>query len=239
MTPRKGFSNLGELPTTCGSGEALLRRVLLEAASRHIPRGNIPNFTPGLSPSAIAIIRERDLLRSQNPSNPLISTLESRLASTIAENNRNTWINHIESFSHSTNSSKLWSTIKHISGNSTRTPPNQPITFPQGSFSSHNDISLHFIKQFTNIIPHAQSSDTRRLRRSLTQSHPLDHNYNPFSPALVSQAIRKGGNSRAAGPDGLTILHLQHLGPFRLQFLTHLFNLSLTTVISLQVGNTQ
>ena len=38
--------------------------------------------------------------------------------------------------------------------------------------------------------------------------------------------MRNSGNSRAAGPDGLTIHHLKHLGPLGLIYLTNLYNLS-------------
>ena len=58
------------------------------------------------------------------------------------------------------------------------------------------------------------------------QERPLVTTASPFTPHLVTQAIRHGGNSRAAGPDGLTILHLKHLGPLATQYLTQLFNLS-------------
>ena len=85
---------------------------------------------------------------------------------------------------------------------------------------------MSFNKQFTTILLHSSDPDTRRVRRSLIRSCPLDTAASPFSPHYVSRAIRLGGNSRAAGPDGLTILHLKHLGPIGTAYLTNLFNLS-------------
>ena len=44
---------------------------------------------------------------------------------------------------------------------------------------------------------------------------------------MTLQAIKACSNSVATGPDGLTMLHIKHLGPRGLQYLTHLFTLSL------------
>ena len=41
------------------------------------------------------------------------------------------------------------------------------------------------------------------------------------------KALKQSSNSIDAGPDGLTMLHLKHLGPRGHAFLTQLFNLSL------------
>ena len=39
-------------------------------------------------------------------------------------------------------------------------------------------------------------------------------------------AVKSAKNSSALGPDGLSVLHLKHLGPVALRYLTELFNLS-------------
>ena len=43
--------------------------------------------------------------------------------------------------------------------------------------------------------------------------NPLDLSYSPFSESDVVDAIRATKNLSAAGPNGLTPLHLKHLGP--------------------------
>ena len=57
-------------------------------------------------------------------------------------------------------------------------------------------------------------------------SNPLDRSYSPFSEANTVDAIKACKNSTAAGPNGLTPLHLKHLGPLGIRYLTQLFNLS-------------
>jgi hypothetical protein len=43
---------------------------------------------------------------------------------------------------------------------------------------------------------------------------------------MVAEAIKVSFNTRAVGPDGLTQLHLKHLGPAGIGYLAKLFNLS-------------
>ena len=48
----------------------------------------------------------------------------------------------------------------------------------------------------------------------------------PFIPDQVRDAIRTSGNFNAPSPDGLTVLHLKHLGPLGLRYLCKICNLS-------------
>ena len=54
----------------------------------------------------------------------------------------------------------------------------------------------------------------------------MDDNYTPFSTSDTIDAIKASKNSTAAGPNGITMLHLKHIGPLGIRYLTHLFNLS-------------
>ena len=58
----------------------------------------------------------------------------------------------------------------------------------------------------------------------------MDPSYRPFDERGVAAAILKAGWSTAQGPDGLTVLHLRHLGAQDLAFLTELFNLSVSGI---------
>ena len=62
--------------------------------------------------------------------------------------------------------------------------------------------------------------------RDLHNHHRADLSNRPFYERGVAAAIRKAGSSTAQEPDGLTVLHLRHLGEHGLAFLTELFNLS-------------
>ena len=215
-----------QVPSSCSTGEKVFRQILLSASLKHIPRGHIRNFIPNLSNNAKSLIQQRDTIRSNSPNNPVLSTLNEQITQEIRHTNRQTWIHTVESCSHKYNATKFFSLLRSLSGKKTTTPINQPITFGSKTLSKNREIAISFNKQFTTIVSHSSDPDTRRVRRSLLRSCPLDAAASPFSPHHVSRAIRLGGNSRAAGPDGLTILHLKHLGPLAIAYLTHLFNLS-------------
>ena len=50
-----------------------------------------------------------------------------------------------------------------------------------------------------------------------------------FTTDLVRRAIKSCRNSKAFGPDKLSIFHLKNLGPRAIEYITALFNLSVTT----------
>jgi hypothetical protein len=65
--------------------------------------------------------------------------------------------------------------------------------------------------------------------RDLRRKHKLDQDFNPFNNKATLDAITLANNSTATGPDGLTSLHLKHLGPRGISFLTKLSNLSINS----------
>ena len=66
---------------------------------------------------------------------------------------------------------------------------------------------------------------TRKLIRTV-KSKPLEDAPN-FTTSEVIARIKKAKASKAFGPDGMSSLHLKHLGPRGIQFLTTIFNASL------------
>jgi hypothetical protein len=69
--------------------------------------------------------------------------------------------------------------------------------------------------------------NSRLVIKELKIKHQLDHTFKPFTTQLTKDAIMKSSNSTAAGPDGLTSLHLKYLGPKGIPYLTDHLNLSL------------
>ena len=215
-----------ERPSSCKVGEKQFRHILTQASKKHIPRGHIPNMIPNLSDTAKLLIRQRDQLRSLSPTDPHIRTLDDQIDQDIQNTNRQTWIHTVESCSNKYNTSQYFSLLKTLSGKRLQTPPNQPITFNSTTLTRNTDIAKAFNKQFTSIVTHTSDPAARRVKRLLRRTRPLNTAASPFSPHHIIQAIRKSGNSRATGPDGLTIHHIKHLGPLGIQYLTDLYNIS-------------
>ena len=213
-----------EPPTSCSTGEGTFRRIILDATEQFVPRGNIPNMIPNLSDSSKRLIRERDSIRAHSPTDPRLLLLNQQVEEDIKSTNMNTWIERTESCSHKHNASQFYSLIKQLSGKKKDSAPNQPIIFNNKILTRTDDIAGAFNRQFTSIVPHSSDPQARLIKRQLVRTHPLDPTSSPFHPDAVAKAIRNSGNSRAVGPDGLTIHQLKHLGPTGIIFLTDLFN---------------
>ncbi|KAF2349810.1 Reverse transcriptase domain [Trinorchestia longiramus] len=89
-------------------------------------------------------------------------------------------------------------------------------------------IAQSFCRQIT-IVPHfRRNKSSRKIFRSIHKLHPLDRSFPPFIADQTREAIKKSATSTAAGSDNLTILHIRHLGPSGISYLTTTFNLSLS-----------
>ena len=128
-----------------------------------------------------------------------------------------------------TDLTKLWRTIKGIDGRAKREAENETITFNGIWFSSSKQLATKFNQQFntSKLGRHTSSRETRVMMRE-TKRKPLEM-ARTFTADLVMKAIKSCRNSKAFGPDKLSIFHLKHLGPRAIEYITTLFNLSVTT----------
>ena len=118
---------------------------------------------------------------------------------------------------------------KGIDGRAIREAENEAITFNGISFSSSKQLATKFNQQFntSKLDRHTSSRETRVVTR-VTKRKPLEM-VRTFTADLVKKAIKSCRNSKAFGPDKLSIFHLKHLGPRAIEYITALFNLSATT----------
>ena len=128
-----------------------------------------------------------------------------------------------------TDLTKLWRTIKGIDGRAKRDAENEAITFNGISFSSSKQLATKFNQQFniSKLGRHTSSRETRVVTRE-TKRKPLEM-VRTFTTDIVMKAIKSCRNSKAFGPDKLSIFHLKHLGPRAIEYIITLFNLSATT----------
>ena len=219
------FSNLPP-PTSCASGEKTFRNILLTASRRNVPRGKIPNFTPGLTDHARRMMSERDRARQEDPSDPRIAELEAEISRETDLNKRNIWRSKVESCSVSKCSGKYFKLLRDLSGTRKRHDPNQPITFEGRVLTDDRGIASSFARMFTKPVQHIPNRSTRRTLRRIRREHRLDPHVAPFTSTQVRAAINSSKNSTAPSADGLTIHELKHLGPLGIAYLTSLYNLS-------------
>ena len=220
------FSQLPR-PSSCSKGEKIFRKTLLTAASHSIPAGCRSNFTPGLSSEASGLCDERDDLRDVDPDSPEIAAYNVRIADVVNEEKRKEWLEKLANADHQTNVGVFWGLLRLLVGKSTGgQDPNQPIKFGEKYFTEHSKIANKFTRQYTSIGPHKYDRRARKVNRRIRRMNKLGGVAPVITVDQVVDAIRKTKNSKAEGPDGLTILHLKNLGPLALNYLTVLFNLS-------------
>ena len=188
------------LPTDCQKDEKLFRATLLKAASQHIPTGRRKLYTQQVPAEILAMMKERDDLRKQDPASPPLSTMNDEITKATSDHKRRQSREFVESIDHRTDNTKLWRTIKGIEGKSKQTAENEGITSPKL-------IANIFNRQFTTSMlgKHSSSRRTRHVskdvkRMSLEQAES-------FTSDQVTSAIKSCMSCRAYGPATLSIFH--------------------------------
>ena len=144
------------------------------------------------------------------------------------EHKRQKWRQFVETLDHKTYPTKLWRTFKAIDGKSMPKTENEEITFDGSQVSSPKQIANYFNRHFTTskLGRHTSYRETRFVsraikRRLLTSTVTLIDQ--------VTKGISSCSNTRAFGPDKLSIFHLKRLGSRGIEYLTALFNDSVTS----------
>ena len=134
----------------------------------------------------------------------------------------------MEKLDHRTDPSKLWRTIKAIDGKSLSKAENEAITFDDTQVSSPKQITNYFNRQFTtsNLGRHTSSRETRIVSREIKWKSLMSAV--TFTTDQVIKGISNCINTKAFDPDKLSIFHLKNLGPRAIEYLTALFNDSVT-----------
>ena len=153
------------------------------------------------------MMRARDDLRSRDPTSPALSQMNDEINQAKNRHKRD-----------------KWRTIKTLDGKSTQTAEDKAITFHGSQVSSPKQIANRFNEQFTTskLGRHNSSRETRLVSREVRRN-PKETTVT-FTTDLVTRAIRSCSNTKAFGPDKLSIFHLKHLGPRATAYLTALFN---------------
>ena len=149
--------------------------------------------------------------------------LNKAIQNRICVHKRQKWRDLVETMDQKTDVTKLWRTIKGIDGRAKREAENEAIAFNGISFSSSKQLATKFNKQFNT-----SKLGRHRLVMRETKRKPLEM-VQTFTTDLVIKAIKSCRNSKAFGPNKLSIFHLKHLGPRAIEYITTLFNLSDTT----------
>ena len=217
------------LPTDCQRHEKIFRTVLLKAASHHILTGRHRLHEEPVPTEILDVMTRRDDLRKRDPTSPELPRRNYDIPNRIYKHKRQKWRDFVETLDQKTDVTKLWRTIKGIDGRAKRKADNEAITFNGILLSSSKQLPTKFNQQFntSKLGRHTSSSETRLVTRE-TKRKSLEM-AQTFTTELVRRAIKSCRNSKASGPDKLSIFHLKNLGPRAIEYITALFTLSVTT----------
>ena len=157
-----------------------------------------------------------------------IAELEEEINSTVLNHKRNKWLDELKTFDSHTSVSKLWKTVKKLTSGA-KQEPNQSISFNGRTMTENKCIAKAFNSQFTRVRDHKTSNRSRGVRKRIYR-RSLDDSPR-FTVDETAKVIQTAPASKAFGPDGITAIHLKHLGPQALTYLTELFNCSLRQCI--------
>ena len=217
------------LPTDCQRDEKIFRTVLLKAVSHHITTGRHRLHYELVPAEILGVMTRRDDLRKRDPTSSELPRLNYDIQNRISAHKRKKWIIFAETLDQKSDVTKLWRTINGIDGREKREAENEALTFNGSSFSSSKQLAARLNQQFntSKLGKHTSSSETRLVTRE-TKRKSLEMTQT-FTTDLVRRAIKSYRNNKAFGPDQLSIFHLKHIGPRTIEFITSLFNLSVTT----------
>ena len=219
------FSAL-EQPSNIHKAERCFRKILNDASKKFIPQGRIKQVLPELPAEAIDLMKQRDATRVETPDSPRLAELNKAIETAIRSHKRTKWRETISSLGHRTDSGKLFKIIRNLNGQ----PPakeNSAIKFKGRYITSAQQLADCFNKQYTSIVRHKTSRTARtttKTAKKLSQASPL-----VFSPLQTQAAIKKSKASKAIGPDGISNIHLKHIGIAATTYLTNIFNISMAS----------
>ena len=218
--------NKRSLPTDCQRDEKIFRTVLLKAASHHIPTGRHRLHEEPVPAEILDVMIKRDDLRKREPTSPELPRLNYDIQNHInAHQRQKLRFFVVETLDQKTDVTKLWGTIKGIDGRAKREAENEAITFNGISFSLSKQLATKSNQRFntSKLGRHTSSSETRLVTMQ-TKRKPMEMEQT-FTADLVMRAIKSCRNSKAFGPNKLSIFHLKNLGPGEIEYITALFNL--------------
>ena len=211
----------------------ILTLLLLDADKHYIPKGKIRPNNPLLPENISAQIKERDIIKANDPTDNRLELLNKDISQAIQTHRSGIWKEHLDGhWDHRRNTHILWKTINGLSNKKPTPITNNTITFKNYTAITPKQKANQFTKQFTNITKHKTKTHYRKLHRKIESP--------PTTPikitiAQTSAALKSTKNTNSTGPDGLNIRHLKHLGPKGLDYLTKILSISLNKNIIPQI----
>ena len=147
----------------------------------------------------------------------------------ITERKRQVWKEYVESVTATTESTRVWKTIRGMDG---RRPPdnsNEVLVVNGVTYVEDIDKANEFAKTYKSFSKIPVKKEDRRIRKSVRRRmkrKPQAHQESEqnFTLEELERVIAEAKNNKAAGEDDVPYEFIKHLGPNAKQFLLYLYN---------------
>ena len=208
-------------PTNIHTPNILFTNIILVANKHNIPKGKMHSNCRLLSEDIVCKITQRNNIRIASTCDPVLKLLNEEITSDIQKHKQNIWKEHLDThWDYMYNTHIIWKTIHGISNRAPPTTHNNSITFNNKISYTPNLLRI--------VLPN--NSQTPSNTQHTKQTDPLTgatqniQGYNiTLTTSHVQETIKQIKNNNSQGPDKLNIMHLKHIGPLGLAFLTSMF----------------
>ena len=210
-----------------------INNTITQASKDTIPAGTIRQYNPSYSRAIKHKIQTRNHLRKQTPTTDIlnrIQTLNTEITEDIKQEQSNKWKQILDTVTFNANSSKLWKLIRGLNNKYTDAPQTHEAILQNTHAKIPTDTEQANLlnKHYANISSLPSRQEDRVILKQLHKITLDSHLHPPFTTNMTLEAIRRTKNTSSTGPDGISYLHLKHLGPHAIRALTDIFNLSIT-----------
>ena len=213
---------------TVEQDEKTLWKAVNKASGLFIPTSRIHHFLPTLPASAKSLADERDRKCRLNTTDETLNDLKKQIQKLVVEGKRPKWQSAVDTCDHRTGISHLWRLVKGLSVKQPHNSHNKGVRFADQTYLDPKMIANKFIHQF--IPPPIRLTGEKSKRQLKRQFHQLPLIGTPsFTPADTKEAIRLAKSSTAIGPDGMSTIQLKKLAQGAINYLTNIFNQSIST----------
>ena len=207
------------IPTDC-QRDKILHTVLLKSVSYHIHTGRHGLHEEHVPAEILDVMSRRDDLSKRDPTAHELPRLNYDIQNRTYIHKRQKWRGFVEALDQKTDR-----TIKGIDGRAKREAENEARTFALIIQAACHQVQPN--------VQHAKAVQTHLFRRDPIgnkgdKEETLGDGTDIHSGSSDG-AIKSCRNSKAFGTDKLSIFHLKHLEPRAIEYITTLFNLSVTT----------
>ena len=204
---------------------------ITNADKRTIPTGNIRHYNPTFSRPIKQLIKTRNHLRAQLPTpntRDRIQQLNTDIDNAIKTEQATRWKQALEHITFNTNPSRLWKLVRGLNNRYMDTTDTHEAILTNNTLIPLDRMQVNILnKHYARISQLLHRHRDTEILHCLHFLQTEDLHPPLFTTQMTEEALKRTKNTTSTGPDGISYLHLKHLGPHAIRALTDIFNTSI------------